>query len=67
MCTVITIFGNDPAHRNATYLIDGNAAVKWLSSLSYRIGWFDTYRAPTLDPVTDSYTSPNPPTPIIRK
>jgi RHS repeat-associated protein len=65
--TVITILGNDPVHRNATYLIDGNAAVRWLSSLSCGIGWFDTHRAPTLDPVTDSYTSPNPPTPIIRK
>lgn len=62
--TVITILGNDPAHRNATYLIDGNAAVKWLSSLACGLNWFDSYRAPTLDPVTDSYTWQ--PIPIIK-
>jgi hypothetical protein len=65
--TVISILGSDPTHKNATFLIDGNAAVRWLSSLSCGIGWFDTHRAPTLNPVTDTYTTPDPPTPIIKK
>ena len=52
---IITLLGSDAGHKNATYLIDGDAAVKRLSSLSCGIECFDTHRAPTLDPVTDTY------------
>jgi len=64
---VITILGTDADHVNATYLIDGNAAVRWLSSLSCGIQFFNAYRAPHLNHSTDTYTWSNPLIPIIKK
>lgn len=53
--TVITMLGSDNTHRYATFLIDGRAAVNFLSSLAVGIKWFDGHAAPTYNPVTDSY------------
>ncbi len=62
--TVIPMLGNDAEHRYATFLIDGNAAVKWLSGLSVGIKWFEQNQAPYYNHVSDTYTVPWPPLPV---
>jgi RHS repeat-associated protein len=65
--TLVTILGSDAEHRNATFLIDPTAAVKWLSSLDCGLDWFDSHRAPAYNHYTNTHYVSDPPIPIIKK